>query len=102
MCRRGRSTYIRNDAGSNFMGVRNEDDIVNAGDMLHAVSQDAQFSDIIWQGKPPLASHFGGVWEREIGCVRRAFEALLLTLPQENRLLTREQFTTLMAELKEL
>ena len=47
-----------------------------------------------WDFNPPLASHFGGVWERAIGQIRQIMQGNLL--PRDERLLTREEFHTLL------
>ena len=33
-----------------------------------------------WKFNPPHASHFGGVWERQIGTIRRVLDAMLLKI----------------------
>ena len=45
--------------------------------ILTSLQSDSEFEGVEWAFNPALASHFGGDWEREIQCVRRAFEALL-------------------------
>ena len=48
----------------------------------------------VWQVNPPKASHFGGVWERAIGSVRKVIDATLLNL--RRRLLSKEEFDTML------
>merc|ERR1711873_95104 len=50
----------------------------------------------IWDIKPLLASHFGGVWERAIGQVRQIIQGYLL--PKQDRLLSREEFHTMLLQ----
>ena len=47
-----------------------------------------------WDINPPLASHFGGVWERAIGQVRQIIQGYLL--PRQERLLSGEEFRTML------
>ena len=47
-----------------------------------------------WDINPPLASHFGGVWERAMGQVRQIIQGYLL--PKQDRLLTGEEFRTML------
>jgi len=49
-----------------------------------------------WHFNTPHASHHGGSWERKIAAVRRVLETSLLNLG--GRLLSREEFTTLLLE----
>ena len=50
----------------------------------------------VWDVNPPKASHFGGVWERVIGSVRKVIDAMLM--PLQNRLVSKEEFDTILAE----
>ena len=50
----------------------------------------------VWEANPPKASHFGGVWERAIGSVRRVIDATLML--SQNRLLNNEEFDTMLAK----
>ena len=43
-----------------------------------------------WDINPPLASHFGGVWERAIGNIRQILHGYVL--PIKERVLTRKEF----------
>ena len=59
-----------------------------------AVQEDWQKQGRTWDVNPPLASHFGGVWERAIGQVRQILEAYLL--PNEDQTLQLDEFYTLL------
>ena len=50
-----------------------------------------------WQFNPLHASHFGGVWERQIGTIRRILDAMLLETRAQK--LTHELLVTLMSEV---
>ena len=50
-----------------------------------------------WVFDPPHASHFGGVWERQIDTVRRVLDAMLMKIGRSQ--LTHELLVTLMAEV---
>ena len=75
---RGKCVYLRSDHGSNFMGARNdnstESPIMDLA-VQKTVQEDWQRQGRTWEVNPPLASHFGGVWERAIGQVRQILEA---------------------------
>ena len=49
-----------------------------------------------WELNPPKASHFGGIWERKIGSIRRILDASLLELG--SRKLSRDELYTLFQE----
>ena len=53
-----------------------------------------------WVFNPPHASHFGDVWERQIGTIRRVLDAMLMQIGGQQ--LTHELLTTLMAEVTEI
>ena len=94
---RGKCVYLRSDHGSNFMGARNddsEDSPIMDPAVRKAVQEDWQKQGRTWDVNPPLASHFGGVWERAIGQVRQILEAYLL--PKEDRILQLDEFHTLL------
>ena len=50
-----------------------------------------------WQFNPLHASHFGGVWERQIGTIRRILDAMLVETGVQK--LTHELLVTLMSEV---
>ena len=87
---RGDCAYLRSDAGSNFIGARN-DDLEQQQKIPENVFNDVhkhwEMQGKIWDINPPLASHFGGVWERAIGQIRQIIHGYLIT---DNRLLSKE------------
>ena len=50
-----------------------------------------------WLFNPPHSSHFGGVWERQIGTIRRVLDAMLLDLGKHQ--LTHDLLVTLLVEV---
>ena len=84
---RGECVYLRSDAGSNFMGALNDNDEFNQ-DLIQQAKQNWERQGKIWDINPPLASHFGGVWERAIGQVRQIIQGYLVT--KTERLLLRK------------
>ena len=90
---RGECAYLRSDAGSNFVGARNEQGELS-DDLVNQVKTNWEQQGKTWDLNPPLASHFGGVWERAIGQVRQIIEGYLV--PKEQRLLSREEFHTML------
>ena len=93
---RGCCKLIRSDCGSNFIGARRQMNEVD----FEAISTELEQRSIIWKMNPPHASHFGGVWERKIGSVRRVFEGSLALM--EKRYLSHDEFTTLLAEASQI
>ena len=78
---RGDCAYLRSDAGSNFMGARNElpqEEKLVPDQVLQEVRSSWEQQGKTWDVNPPLASHFGGVWERAIGQVRTIIRGYLL------------------------
>ena len=78
------------------MGARNQEDIAELDKFIEDAEEKLEAEGIAWEVNPPHASHFGGVWERAIGSIRRVFEATLIQM--EPRLLRRDEFETLMQE----
>ena len=94
---RGDCVYLRSDAGSNFIGARNEqtqDEPIVPNNVINEVRSNWESQGKQWDINPPLASHFGGVWERAIGQVRQIIQGYIL--PKEDRLLQREEFHTML------
>ena len=100
IARRGNVRQIRCDNGTNFVGASNElqaalqeMDHQRISDYLQLVGTDW----IVWKRNPPLASHFGGVWERQIRTARSILASLLQT---HSTCLTDEGLRTLLVEVE--
>ena len=94
---RGDCAYLRSDSGSNFLGARNEQNDESEqvpAQVINEVRNRWELEGKAWQLNPPLASHFGGVCERAIGQVRQILRGYLL--PKDDRILTREEFHTML------
>ena len=90
---RGNCKLLRSDQGSNFLGALNQLDSTIS---LAAVQSELVSKDCRWELNPPHASHFGGVWERKVGSVKRILDGALKQLGM--RMLSRDEFSTLLAE----
>ena len=77
---RGPIVHIRCDRGTNFVGASNELKLEIEQMSCEKVSRFVQDNNSVIEFKfnPPSASHFGGVFERQIGSIRRVFEGILL------------------------
>ena len=95
---RGKGSLFRNDKGKNFVGSRNQDKALNQETTIDIDDIRAYLNsvDSDWIFNPAHASHFGGVWERKIGSVRRVLEGTLQMLGQH--CLTRDELHTLLVE----
>ncbi|XP_075264413.1 uncharacterized protein LOC142356371 [Convolutriloba macropyga] len=93
IARRGQPRLFLSDNGSNFLGARKQ--IRRRPLMLdHDYIKDQLLNKSVeWKLNPPSAPHFGGVWERLVQCVKRAF---LLNLGSSK--LTPYVFTTIVSE----
>ena len=100
VARRGVIRTIRSDNGGNFVGADNE--LQQAWEeMDHSKISDYLSSRncdwIKWERNVPLASHMGGVWERQIRSVRNVLNSMMKS---HARPLDNESFCTLMAEVE--
>lgn len=82
IARRGPVREIRSDQGTNIVGAERE--LKKAlEEMDHSAIQNSLSKDhkvdwmIQWKQNPPVASHMGGVWERQIRSVRSILAALM-------------------------
>lgn len=94
---RGPASLLRCDRGSNFVGAKSEIDGALAEMDKESVANYLSRQNCEWVFNPPHASHHGGVWERQIGTIRRILDAMLLELGAQQ--LTHELLVTLMSEV---
>lgn len=95
IARRGQVKVIRCDRGTNFVsGERELREAINEWNqaLLH---QTLLAKGIDWYFNPPHASHFGGIWERQIRTVRKILVAVL-----KEQTLTDDSLVTLMCEIE--
>ena len=76
--RRGNVRSIYSDNGSNFIDAEMNDDKTQSFRQEHGEDW------IKWYKDPPLASHMGGVWERQIRSARAILSCLLKTHGQKS------------------
>ncbi|XP_064625920.1 uncharacterized protein LOC135486753 [Lineus longissimus] len=76
--RRGRPRKLRSDNGSNLIGASKElkQDLLKLNKELRLQEKLAK-EEIDWEFNPPLASHFGGHYERQIRSVRKILYGLM-------------------------
>ena len=97
IARRGNVRFIRSDNGTNFVGAERElRQAVQEMDK-EKVSLYLLKASIDWTFNPPSASHFGGVWERQIRTVRKVLASLLL---DHGDCLDDESYRTLLCEVE--
>ena len=94
---RGSVTKLRCDRGTNFVGGKSQLEQALSEIDQTRVQKFVAEQGCEWIFNPPHASHFGGVWERQIGTVRRVLDGMLLGIGRAQ--LTHELLVTLMAEV---
>jgi hypothetical protein len=76
--RRGTPRFVISDNGTNFVGAERElRELVEALDNDKIVRQTTKFHPIDWKFNPPIAPHFGGVFEALIKSAKKAIRAIL-------------------------
>ena len=91
------ASLLRCDRGTHFIAAKSELDDALAVLDQQMVEKFVAEQGCEWLFNPPHASHFGGVWERQIGTVCRILDAMFMEIGSSQ--LTHELLTTLMAEV---
>ena len=94
---RGHAKLLRCDRGTNFIGAKMELDAAASELDEKKVEKFVTECGCKWEFNPLHASHFGGVWERQINTIPRVLDAMFTELGQSQ--LTHELLATLMAEV---
>ena len=90
---RGVPRSIYSDNGTNLVAVKRQ---MEDSSCFLAIEAEAKRWEIDWITSPPLASHFGGSWERCIGSIRKILEACMMQLAY--RSISRDELDTLFKE----
>ena len=92
---RGKISMIRSDQGTNFVGAQSQEDCLT---VLGSKQTSEAMTDlgVDWNMNPPHASHWGGVFERKIGQIRRGMDSTMMHTKHRN--LTAEELRTLLME----
>ncbi|XP_055522657.1 uncharacterized protein LOC129716842 [Wyeomyia smithii] len=78
VARRGLCSDIYSDNGRNFIGAANElRKLIQSEQHRMALQQECASQGIRWHFNPPLASHFGGLWESAINSAQKHFLRVL-------------------------
>ena len=101
IARRGPIIFLISDNGTNLVsGCKELKASVNEWNGCQIGNFCTQ-QNIEWTFNPPHASHFGGVYEREIRTIRKVFNSLMLEFSNKVRL-TDEMLQTLMCEVENI
>ena len=90
-CIRGPCKKLRSDQGTSFTGVINSET-----DVLSDIASEMQRNNCVWEMNPPKASHFGGIWERQIQSIKHILMSCFHQLG--NRTLSRDDLYTFLQE----
>ena len=93
---RGPVARLRCDRGTNFIGAKTELDTATKELNQEQLTRFLSSQNCEWVFNPPHASHFGGVWERQIGIIRHILESMFAQLGKHQ--LTHNTLATFMAE----
>ncbi|XP_055537555.1 uncharacterized protein LOC129725580 [Wyeomyia smithii] len=75
---RGLCSDVYSDNGRNFIGAANElRKLIQSEQHRMALQQECASQGIRWHFNPPLASHFGGLWESAINSAQKHFLRIL-------------------------
>jgi hypothetical protein len=99
LARRGPIRQLRCDNGTNFVGAERQLREAFAEMKEDKIKEILMKQSIEWVFNPPAASHFGGIWERQIRTVRKVLSSLSREFGDK---LDEESFRTLMCEVESI
>ena len=79
---RGHAKFLRCDRDTNSVGAKTELDAAASELDEKKVEKFVTECGCKWDFNPPQASHFGGVWERQINTIRRVLDAMFTVRPE--------------------
>ncbi|XP_072041348.1 uncharacterized protein [Amphiura filiformis] len=97
VARRGQVKIIRSDNGTNIVGAQRELSKEISQWNQKKISDDLLQNNIEWKFNPPGASHFGGIWERQIRTIRK-----LMVMLSKEQTLSDESLQTLFCEVESI
>ena len=101
IARRGSPKTVRSDNGTNLTSADKElRDSINSWNKCYLQEFGLQHK-IDWIFNPPYASHFGGVFERQIRTIRKIFNSVLREFSNQTRL-TDDMLHTLFCEIENI
>ncbi|XP_018403789.1 PREDICTED: uncharacterized protein LOC108780532 [Cyphomyrmex costatus] len=97
--RRGVPTHIHSDNGTNFVGANNRlkelYSLFNSEEHKNKINQFSLEHRVTWHFIPPIAPHFGGLWESTVKIFKHHFKRVVGDL-----LFTFEEFNTFVVEIE--
>ncbi|XP_072037120.1 uncharacterized protein [Amphiura filiformis] len=97
VARRGQVKIIRSDNGTNIVGAQRELSKEISQWNQKKIPNDLLQNNIEWKFNPPGASHFGGIWERQIRTIRK-----LMVMLSKEQTLSDESLQTLFCEVESI
>ncbi|XP_072022724.1 uncharacterized protein [Amphiura filiformis] len=97
--RRGQVKVMYSDNGTNFVGANKELKQAMEEWKTEEIEAFTANQGIHWKFNPPGASHFGGLWERQIRTIRKILQSIL-TEQHLKTCQSEEQLHTLMCEVE--
>lgn len=99
MARRGAPTHIHSDNGTNFVGANNQLRelymLLNSDEHKTKVERFSTEHNITWHFIPPIAPHYGGLWESTVKMFKHHFKRVV-----GDSLFTFEELNTFVIEVE--
>lgn len=99
LSRRGPCSFIYSDNGTNFIAsdsyLKELFDFLKSNEYYSLFNNELAKHKIIWKRSPPLGSHFGGIWEANIKCIKS-----LLFRVIGKQILTYEEMLTVLNQVE--